>query len=215
MGGCLPGMIQSSPHVFQWVRLILNLLYLLNINRPNINPGTLMVISIIAAMDRNRLIGNKNQLPWHLPADFSHFKSVTMGKPVIMGRKTYESIGKPLPGRTNIVLSRDPDLSYEGVICVNSFEDAVAVETEAEELMIIGGSSIYEMLLPEIDRMYLTYVDSGFEGDAWFPDFDESQWHEVESVTHLADEKNKYDCRFVTLERVPVRQGVEQEVLNV
>jgi dihydrofolate reductase len=165
-----------------------------------------MIISLIAAMDRNRLIGNKNQLPWHLPADFAHFKSVTMGKPVIMGRKTYESIGKPLPGRSNIVLTQNPELAYEGVICVASFEDAVAAEPEAEELMIIGGSSIYEMLLPKIDRMYLTYVEAEFEGDAWFPDFDDSQWMEVESETHLADEKNRYDCRFVTLERPVLRQ---------
>ena len=97
-----------------------------------------MMISLIAAMDRNRLIGNNNQLPWHLPADFSHFKSTTMGKPVIMGRKTYESIGKPLPGRTNIVLSRDPDTSFEGVECVSSFEEAVALAaagaTDAVEL---------------------------------------------------------------------------------
>ena len=130
-----------------------------------------------------------------------------MGKPVVMGRKTYESIGKPLPGRTNIVLSRNPALVYPGVICVTSFEDAVAAEPEAEELMIIGGSTIYEMLLPKIDRMYLTYVDADFAGDAWFPDFDESQWIQAESVTHLADDKNKYDCRFVTLDRAPVRQG--------
>ena len=165
-----------------------------------------MIISIIAAMDRNRLIGKKNQLPWHLPADFSHFKSVTMGKPIIMGRKTYESIGRPLPGRTNIVLSRNTELAYDGVICVSSFEDAVAAESEAEELMIIGGSSIYEMLLPKVDRMYLTYVDADFEGDAWFPGFDESEWQQTDSVTHLADDKNKYDCRFVTLDRAHARQ---------
>jgi len=142
-----------------------------------------MIVSIIAAMDSNRLIGNNNQLPWHLPADFAHFKAVTMGKPIIMGRKTYESIGKPLPGRTNIVLSRNPDLAFEGTVCVTS------------------GSSIYEMLLPRIQRMYLTFVDAAFEGDAWFPDFDRDQWFEKESVLSPADKKNKYDCRFVTLER--------------
>ena len=101
-----------------------------------------MIISLITAMDRNRLIGNNNQLPWHLPADFAHFKSVTMGKPVIMGRKTYESIGKPLPGRTNIVLSRDPDISFEGVACVSSFEQALLLVADAEEVMVIGGSTI-------------------------------------------------------------------------
>jgi len=160
-----------------------------------------MIISIIAAMDRNRLIGNNNQLPWHLPADFAHFKSVTMGKPIIMGRKTFESIGKPLPGRINIVLSRNPDTCFEGVVCVSSFEDAVAAVPGIEEIMIIGGSTIYEMLLPQVNRMYLTYVDAEFEGDAWFPDFDNSQWHESEVVKRSADEKNNYDCRFVTLER--------------
>ena len=156
-------------------------------------------------MDRNRLIGNKNQLPWHLPADFAHFKSVTMGKPIIMGRKTFESIGKPLPGRTNIVLSRNSDTRFEGVICVNSIADAIAAVPDAEEIMIIGGSTIYEMLLPQTDRMYLTFVDGDFEGDAWFPDFDENQWIEKESVVFHADKKNSYDCRFVTLEKNKIK----------
>ena len=160
-----------------------------------------MIVSIIAAMDRNRLIGNKNQLPWHLPADFAHFKSVTMGKPVIMGRKTFESIGKPLPGRINIVLSRDPDTSFEGVECVSSFADALAKVPGTQEVMVIGGSTIYEMLLPQVNRMYFTYVDAEFEGDAWFPEYDKNQWHETESVTRPADKKNRYDCRFVTLEK--------------
>lgn len=161
-----------------------------------------MIISLIAAMDRNRLIGNNNQLPWHLPADFAHFKSVTMGKPIIMGRKTFESIGKALPGRTNIVLSRNPETQFDGAVCVESLEAAISVVPDAEEVMVIGGSTIYEMLLPCINRMYLTYVDAEFEGDAWFPAFDKEQWREVEVVTRQADDKNKYDCRFVTLERV-------------
>ena len=160
-----------------------------------------MIISIIAAMDRNHLIGNNNQLPWHLPADFAHFKAVTMGKPIVMGRKTYESIGKPLPGRTNIVLTRNPDISFEGVECVSSFSDAKALVSEAEELMIIGGSTIYEMLMPQVDRMYLTYVDAEFEGDAWFPDFDNSQWLEKDTVVRPADEKNAYICKFITFEK--------------
>jgi len=161
-----------------------------------------MIISIIAAMDRNHLIGNENQLPWHLPADFAHFKSVTMGKPIIMGRKTFESIGKPLPGRTNIVLSRNPDTCFDGVVCVSNFDEAVAAVSDAEEVMIIGGSTIYEMLLPQTDRMYLTFVDGDFDGDAWFPAYDENQWRETESVLCPADEKNRYDCRFVTLEKI-------------
>ncbi len=160
-----------------------------------------MYISIIAAMDRNHLIGNNNQLPWHLPADFAHFKSTTMGKPIVMGRKTYESIGKPLPGRTNIVLSRNPETQFEGVVCVNNFVDALAAVADAQEIMIIGGSTIYEMLLPQANRMYLTFVDAEFEGDAWFPEFDDNQWLESESMIRRADKKNAYDCRFVTLER--------------
>ena len=160
-----------------------------------------MIISMIAAMDNNRLIGNSNQLPWHLPADFAHFKAVTMGKPIIMGRKTYESIGKPLPGRINIVLSRNPGITYEGVECVTSFDDAIALVPDVDEVMVIGGSTIYEMLLPRVDRLYLTYVDGEFKGDAWFPYFDQSEWLEKDVVTRASDEKNSYNCRFVTLER--------------
>ncbi len=152
-------------------------------------------------MDRNHLIGNNNQLPWHLPADFAHFKSVTMGKPIIMGRKTYESIGKPLPGRLNIVLSRDADTHFDGVECVTSFDEALKAAAGAEEVMVIGGSAIYKMLMPQADRMYLTYVDAEFEGDAWFPRFDDSQWLEKEEWARPADEKNAYICRFVTLEK--------------
>jgi len=152
-------------------------------------------------MDRNNLIGNKNQLPWHLPADFSHFKSTTMGKPIIMGRKTFESIGKPLPGRSNIVLTRNAEIQFEGTICVNNIEQALAAVPDAPEIMIIGGSTIYEMMLPQVNRLYLTYVDAAFEGDAWFPELNDNQWFESESVTRLADKKNAYDCRFVTLEK--------------
>lgn len=163
-----------------------------------------MIVSIIAAMDRNRLIGNKNQLPWHLPADFAHFKAITMGKPIIMGRKTFESIGKPLPGRINIVLSRNPEIQFDGVVCVSSFEDAINAVSDAEEVMVIGGSTLYEMLLPQVDRMYITYVDGEFTGDAWFPEFDEQQWIEKEVEVRQADEKNLYNCRFVTLEKINI-----------
>jgi dihydrofolate reductase len=166
-----------------------------------------MIISIIAAMDRNHLIGKNNQLPWHLPADFAHFKSVTMGKPIIMGRKTYESIGRPLPGRKNIVLSRNPDIRFEGIESVTSFEQALALVPDADEVMVIGGSAVYEMLLPEVDRLYLTYVDAEFEGDAWFPAFDTGQWQEVESVSLPADEKNLYSYRFVTLDRASAEKA--------
>lgn len=160
-----------------------------------------MIISLIAAMDRNLLIGNKNKLPWHLPADFAYFKSVTIGKPIVMGRKTWDSIGKPLPDRTNIVLSRNPEPRFEGAVCVSSFDEAMAVVPDAEEIMIIGGSSIYEMLMPMANRMYITYVDAEFDGDAWFPEIDKSQWCEKESLVREADDKNQFNCRFVTMER--------------
>jgi len=160
-----------------------------------------MVVSIIAAMDRNHLIGNNNQLPWHLPADFVHFKTVTMGKPIVMGRKTFESIGKPLPGRKNIVLTKNTDTRFEGADCVSSFQAALQLVQDADEVMIIGGSAVYELLLPQVNRMYLTFVEAEFKGDAWFPHFDESQWMETESSLFIADDKNCYDCRFVTLEK--------------
>ena len=160
-----------------------------------------MLVSIIAAMDRNRLIGSNNQLPWHLPADLGHFKQVTMGKPIIMGRKTYESIGRALPGRTNIVLTRSSDFNAEGVLTANTLEQALDYVSAEDEVMIIGGSAIYELTLPRADRLYLTYVENSFEGDAWFPDFDLEQWHIIASEEHSADEKNSSAYRFVTYAR--------------
>ena len=160
-----------------------------------------MIVSIIAAMDRNRLIGSNNQLPWHLPADLAHFKQVTMGKPIIMGRKTYESIGRSLPGRTNIVLTRSADFRAEGVLTAHTLEQALNYVSEEDEVMIIGGSTIYELALPRADRLYLTYVESASEGDAWFPEFDIERWRVVASEQHRADEKNSSDYRFVSYER--------------
>ena len=151
-------------------------------------------------MDRNRLIGNNNQLPWHLPADLAHFKQVTMGKSIVMGRKTYESIGRPLPGRTNIVLSRQ-GFEAEGVVNVSSICEATALTVTEDEIMVIGGGTIYQSLIDVVDRMYITYVDGEFSGDAWFPDFDETQWVIGSEETVCADENNQYDCRFVTYDR--------------
>ena len=152
-------------------------------------------------MDRNRLIGNKNQLPWHLPADLAHFKKVTMGKPIIMGRKTYESIGRPLPGRTNIVLTRAADFQAEGVLTANTLEQALEYAAGEDEVMIIGGSSIYELAMPRADRLYMTYIENNHEGDAWFPDFDLAHWRIIDSEEHAADEKNPSNYRFVTYRR--------------
>jgi len=160
-----------------------------------------MILSLIAAMDNNRLIGKDNDLPWHLPADLQHFKSVTMSKPILMGRKTYDSIGRPLPGRLNIVLTRSSDVQIQGVTVVNSVEDAMKAAQDVEEVMVIGGSSIYELVLPEVDRMYLSFVDGEFEGDAWFPEFDKTEWEVIDEKAQAADEKNAHACRFVTYQR--------------
>ena len=159
-----------------------------------------MIISLIAAMDKNRLIGRENGLPWHLPADFKHFKEVTMAKPVIMGRKTFESIGKPLPGRTNIVISRS-GFNAEGIIVVDAIEKALQAADDAEEAMVIGGASFYEQMIDKADRLYLTHVDAECEGDAWFPDFDLSEWDVVFEQAYNADEKNNYNFTIKCYQR--------------
>ena len=156
-----------------------------------------MIISLIAAMDKNRLIGRENGLPWHLPADFKHFKEVTMAKPVIMGRKTFESIGKPLPGRENIVISRS-GFDAEGIVVVDTIDKALQAANGAEEAMVIGGASFYEQMIDRADRLYLTHVDAECEGDAWFPDFDVSEWNIVSEQKHNADEKNNYSFNLFT-----------------
>ena len=159
-----------------------------------------MIISMIAAMANDRIIGKDNQMPWHLPADFAWFKRCTLGKPVIMGRKTYESIGRPLPGRQNIVISRDPSLNIEGVKVTTSIEEAIKLAGDVEEVMIIGGGSVYATCLPKADRLYVTYIDADIEGDTQFPDWGDD-WLESHSETYSADERNAYDMKFVILER--------------
>lgn len=159
-----------------------------------------MIISIIAAMDENRLIGSNNGLPWYLPADFRHFKEVTMGKPVVMGRKTFESIGKPLPGRKNIVISRK-GFAAEGVISVDSIESALQEVQGADEVMIIGGANIYEQIIKHAERMYLTHVHAKCEGDAWFPAYDENDWLVTGKEDFKADEKNNFDFSIISYQR--------------
>lgn len=161
-----------------------------------------MNISIIAAMDTNRVIGNENQLPWHLPADLRHFKEMTIGKPVVMGRKTYESIGKALPERHNIVISGQTDLQLEDCDVVTSLEAALATAGSAEEIMIIGGASIYEQALKYADTMYITFVDTEANGDTFFPKWDKESWQEISREKHPADEKNRFSYSFVTLKKV-------------
>jgi len=162
-----------------------------------------MIISMIVAMAHDRVIGLDNQMPWHLPADLQHFKKVTLGKPVIMGRKTYDSIGRALPGRLNIVVSRDANLTIEGVTCVTSLQQAIAAAGDVEEVMIIGGATIYEYFLSTANRLYLTFIDVEVEGDTHFPNYlAQGKWDEIESEIYSADAKNAYDLEFVTLERV-------------
>jgi dihydrofolate reductase len=159
------------------------------------------VISIVVAMDRNRLIGRGNALPWHLPADLAHFKAVTLGKPILMGRKTYESIGRPLPGRHNIVITRNAGYAAPGCTVVSGVEAALAAAGEAPEVMLIGGAQLYAELLSRAGRIYLTRIDAVFEGDAWFPALDAGEWRETECSVHAADERNPYPYSFLVLER--------------
>lgn len=162
-----------------------------------------MIISLIAAIDKNLVIGNsKNTLPWYLPADLKRFKSVTMGKPIIMGRKTFESIGKPLPERTNIIITRNEKYEAPGCIVVRSPEEALLAAGNAPEAIIIGGGELFSQFMPRADRMYLTLVDGEFEGNVYFPKWNPREWREVFREAHEADEKNPYNYTFVTLERI-------------
>ncbi|WGY48604.1 MULTISPECIES: type 3 dihydrofolate reductase [unclassified Vibrio] len=160
-----------------------------------------MIISMIAAMASDRVIGKDNEMPWHLPADFVWFKRCTMGKPVVMGRKTYASIGRPLPGRQNIVISRDPELKIDGVDVVTSIAAALELAGSAEEVMIIGGGSIYQACLPQADKLYLTYIAAELDGDTRFPQWG-NDWTETHREHYRADEKNQYDMDFVVLEKI-------------
>jgi dihydrofolate reductase len=163
-----------------------------------------MKISMIAAMANNRVIGKDNQMPWHLPADLKHFKAVTLGKPVIMGRLTYESIGKALPGRKNIVISSNEAYLLNDAVVANSCEAALNIASlEAQEVMIIGGGAIYKAFLPQADQLYLTYINAQIDGDSQFPDYEAAaKWEVTEKTAHQSDEKNAFDYEFVTLEKV-------------
>ena len=162
-----------------------------------------MRIALIVAMDRNRVIGRGNELPWHLPADLAHFKRVTLGKPVLMGRRTFESIGRPLPGRHNIVVSGQPGYQAPGCTVVTDIEAGLDAAGGADELMVLGGSTLFEALLPRAGRLYLTLVETEVAGgDTWFPALDPSQWRETERTERDADDRNPFRLAFVTLERV-------------
>ncbi|MDX1811876.1 MAG: dihydrofolate reductase, partial [Gammaproteobacteria bacterium] len=150
----------------------------------------------------NREIGLNNELLWKMPADMKHFRETTMGKPIIVGRKTYESFGaKPLPGRLNIVITRDAAYEGNGATVVTSIDEALQAASNVEEIMVIGGASFYEQFLPKADELILTYVHASFEADAFFPEIDLAQWREVAREDYAADEKNPYDYSFVTYQR--------------
>ncbi len=155
---------------------------------------------MIAAMANNRVIGLDNKMPWHLPADLQHFKKVTTGKPVVMGRKTFESIGRPLPGRRNIIITRNSQYSAQGIETVTTPEAALELVKAEEEVMIIGGGNIYQQFLPNADRLYLTFIDLEVEGDTQFPDYQAvATWENVDEQSNKPDEKNQYSYKFVTL----------------
>ena len=160
-----------------------------------------MIRSLVVAMDRNRVIGRDNALPWRLPADLAYFKRVTMGHPVVMGRRTYESIGKPLPGRLNIVVSRNPGFRAAGCTVVGSLDEAWRAAGNAPEVCVIGGTSLFAEALPVADRIHLTEVGAEVAGDTWFPEFDRAEWSEREVERHAADERHAYPFRIVVLER--------------
>ena len=151
-----------------------------------------MRLSIVVAMDDNRLIGKDNKLPWHLPADLAYFKKITIGKSILMGRKTYDSIGRPLPNRRNIVITRNTNIVIPGCEVVSNIEQALSITKDEPEVMVIGGASLCEQLLPDVSRLYITKIEGSFDGDVYFPNYDKSEWHEVSCETHQADSLNSY-----------------------
>lgn len=160
-----------------------------------------MIISMIAAMDEERVIGADNEIPWRLPSDQRRFKAITMGKPIVMGRKTYESIGRPLPGRHNIVITRNVTYKAPGCTIVHSIADALKVAGDVEEVVVIGGAFLYAALLPKSTRLYLSFVEGSFGGDVFFPELDMAQWTAVVDEVHEPDESNAHRYRFMILER--------------
>lgn len=161
-----------------------------------------MNCAIVVAMDRGGVIGRGGRLPWHLPADLRHFRAITLGKPIVMGRKTHESIARPLPGRENIVISQHPEWIAPGCVVLPSLEAALAYAQAGQETMIIGGARLYQEALPRARRLYLTRVHADVLGDVRFPPIDLREWREIERQEHPADESNAYPLSFLILERV-------------
>ena len=154
-------------------------------------------LSLIVAMDENRLIGSDNGLPWQLPADLQFFKRTTMGKPIIMGRKTFQSIGRALPGRRNIVVTRDPEFVAEGCETAPSLDAALTLVREEPEAMLIGGATLYRQAIERADCLYLTRIHHAFNGDTWFPEFDEAEWREENRQNFEADHGNPWPYSFI------------------
>ena len=160
-----------------------------------------LTISLIAAMAEDRMIGRENRLPWHLPADLRRFKALTMGKPMLMGRNTWESLPGLLPGRAHIVITAKRDYIAEGCTIVHAIDDALQAAGDASELMVIGGANLYRQMLPLAHKIYLTQISATLEGDSFFPKYDQAAWREIERESHLADERNPYPYTFLTLVR--------------
>ena len=160
-----------------------------------------MTVTMVVAIGENNAIGKNNELLWYLPKDLRHFKTITSGHTVIMGRKTYESVGKPLPKRRNIIITRNTELTVDGVEVVHTIEDALELCKSDEEVFIIGGAEIYKMAMKHTDKIFLTVVHESFEADAFFPEIDRNLWVETAAEKHLPDEKNNLSFTFSTLER--------------
>ena len=173
----------------------------INYHLSRVNYQLIMLISIIAAMGRNHAIGYKNTLPWRLPTDLQRFKQLTLGHHILMGRKTFESIGRPLPGRTSIIITRQKDFQVKGCLITHSLDAAIelAKSRGEQEAFIIGGGEIYAQALSKADQMYLTMVEAEPEADAFFPEFDENLWENSAEEIVAADEKNQYTMKFITL----------------
>lgn len=160
----------------------------------------ILLISLIVAHDENRVIGFNNKMPWHLPGDLQYFKEQTMGKPIIMGRKTFESIGRPLPGRRNIVITRNSDYTADGIEVVNSLEAALSLVEDVPEVMIIGGEQIFRLVLPLADRLYITQIANTFEGDTYFPEYEYDGWIQV-SARDSVSAPEGYSFQYLVFER--------------
>ena len=161
-----------------------------------------MIVTLIAAIDKNQLIGRNNELPWHLPADLAHFKTVTIGKLIVMGRRTFNSIGKPLPRRRNVVITQKKDLLTAGCDVFSSLDDALSALKNESEVMIVGGACLFKEALSKADKMILTIIDYAFKGNVYFPKWDHKEWKIISQTKHAPNEKNPYPFQFLKLSRL-------------